>query len=333
MIVKNDYKKFDVDIPLFFAVDDNYAPFLAVVLRSIIDNCNKKYHYSVYVLHDGLKDKTVRVFKKYEDENFSFRFVNVKLKRLMYNSKLHTRDYYSKSTYYRLFIQNLFPKIDKALYLDSDIIVNGDISELYFTDIENYLVGAAVEDVMQNVDVFGTYVEKALGINRNKFFNAGVLVLNLKKFREEKVESRFLKLISEFKFSVTQDEDYLNVICKDKIKYVEKEWNLSPAVYSDKKINLIHYKMDLKPWHYDGVRYGDYFWKYAVNTEVYNELINMKNNYGEADKQKDKDTYVNLVALAKKETVKEDSYFNSLLKKTEVESADFDGDSLLTCRI
>ena len=59
----------------------------------------------------------------------------------------------------------------------------------------------------------------------------------------------------------------------------------------------------------------------------------MKNNYGEADKQKDKDTYVNLVALAEKETVKEDSYFNSLLKKTEVESADFDGDSLLTCRI
>ena len=73
--------------------------------------------------------------------------------------------------------------------------------------------------------------------------------------------------------------------------------------------------MDLKPWHYDSVRYGDYFWEYAVKTEVYNDLINMKNNYGEADKQKDNDTYVNLVALAEKETVKEDSYFNSLLKK------------------
>ena len=69
-MIKNNYKTFNVDIPLFFAVDDNYSSFLAVAIKSIKDNCNKEYHYSVYILHDGLKDKTVKVFKNYEEENY-----------------------------------------------------------------------------------------------------------------------------------------------------------------------------------------------------------------------------------------------------------------------
>lgn len=142
-------------IPLFFSVDDNYAPFLGVGLKSIQENSSRDYTYLVYVLHDGLNKDTINTLKAYEDQNYKIEFVNVKNKIQMQSKKLHTRDYYSKTTYYRLFIQRLFPEFDKALYLDSDIVVKGDISELYNLDIGDNLVGAGYEDVMQNTDVFG----------------------------------------------------------------------------------------------------------------------------------------------------------------------------------
>lgn len=316
MAFENNKQNQKKEIPIFFAVDDNYSLFLAVALQSLKANSSRDYRYTVYVLHDGLKKSTVNSIKAYADEDYTIEFVNVRLRHIVMQNKLHTRDYYSKSTYYRLFIQSLFPDIDKALYLDSDIIVKGDISELYNVDLKDSLVGAAKEDVMQNVSVFGEYVEQSLGISRNLFFNAGVLVMNLKAFRKENVEKKFFRLLRRYKFSVTQDEDYLNVICKDRITYLSKAWNLSPAVDADENgIKLIHYKMDLKPWHYDGVRYGEYFWEYAKTTEFYGALQFMKENYSEQDKERDKQSYVNLVELAKRDAKREDSYFNTAVKR------------------
>lgn len=313
----------DKEIPVFFAVDENYASFLAVAIKSIQDNSSRDYHYSIYILHDGLNKETIATIKGYQDENYTIEFVDVKLKVLMLANKLHTRDYYTRSTYYRLFIQRLFPNIDKALYLDSDIIVLGDLSQLYNHELGNNLVCAGNEDVMQNTPVFGEYVEKVLGIDRNKFFNAGVLVMNLKLFRKEKIEKQFIKLISNFKFSVTQDEDYLNVLCKDRITYFDRGWNLFPAIeYDENKIKLIHYKMSLKPWHYDGIRYGDYFWKYAKQTDFYPALRFIKDNFSTEDKKKDDDCYQKLVDLARAEIAKEDTYLNWLKKQNKFKKKD-----------
>ena len=311
--------KFRKEIPLFFSVDDNYAPFLGVALKSIQENSSREYNYSVFVLHDGLNKDTINTIKLYEDGNYKIEFVNVKNKLQMQSNKLHTRDYYSKSTYYRLFIQRLFPEYDKALYLDSDIVVKGDISKLFNLDVEDYLVGAGYEDVMQNTEVFGRYVETVLGIDRNNFFNAGVLVMNLKLFRKEKVEKQFRKLLSKFKFTVTQDEDYLNVICKNRVKFFERGWNLSPAIeLEESKIKLVHYKMALKPWHYDGVRYGEYFWEYAVKTDFYEPLRFMKDNFLQKDIEKDLKGYDSLVQRAEEDIKKEDTYYKWAKRKKKI---------------
>ena len=318
MDYKLQLKPIKKEIPIFFSVDDNYASFLLVALKSIQENSSRDYNYSVYVLHDGLNKDTMLTIKSYEDENYKIKFVNVKLKLLRHSNKLHTRDYYSKSTYYRLFIQRLFPKYDKVIYLDSDIIVTGDISELYNIDLGEYLVSAGHEDVMQNTEVFGSYVEQVLGIDRNNYFNAGVLVINLKLFRKEKVEEQFLRLISKFKFTVTQDEDYLNVICKDRVLFFDRGWNLSPEVeLEEEKIRLVHYKMANKPWHYDDVRYGDYFWKYAVKTDFYQALKFTKDNYSAKDKEYDIKVYNNLVQMAKEDMLNPNNYFNQLKKSRE----------------
>lgn len=309
------------NIPVFFSVDDNYAPFLGVALKSIQENSSRDYNYLVYVLHDGLNKDTINTLKAYEDQNYKIEFVNVKNKIQMQSKKLHTRDYYSKTTYYRLFIQRLFPEFDKALYLDSDIVVKGDISELYNLDIGDNLVGAGYEDVMQNTDVFGRYVETVLGIDRNNFFNAGILVMNLKLFRKEKVEKQFRKLISKFKFTVTQDEDYLNVICHNRVKFFERGWNLSPAIeLEEDKVKLVHYKMALKPWHYDGIRYGEYFWEYALKTDFYDALKFMKENFSKKDVENDLKGYDSLVQRAENDIAKEDTYYNWVKKKRKYQN-------------
>ena len=322
-------KKILKNIPIFFAVDDNYATFLAVALKSIQQNSSRNYFYSVFVLNAGLKEETMVKLSDMQDENYEINFVNVQKELAKIGGVLHTRDYYTKSTYYRLFIQKLFPQFDKALYLDSDIVVLGDISQLYNQDLKNNLVGAVIEDVMQNVDVFGTYVEECLDIDRKQYFNAGILLMNLKLFRDENVEGQFLNLISRFKFAVTQDEDYLNVICKQRVKYFDLAWNKSPMqddTFDDSKVKLVHYKMNLKPWHYDNIKYENYFWEYASQTDFIEEIQSIKQNYSQENKLKDEISYNNLVNLALSEIAREDSYKKVMQKrKSELRFTGKDG--------
>ena len=302
---------------------------MAVALQSIKDNSSKNYNYSVFILNAGLSEDIKRKLAAMNDRNYSISFVNVQSELMKIDSKLHTRDYYTKSTYYRLFIQKLFPQYDKAIYLDSDIIVTEDISKLYNIDLETNLVAGAVEDVMTNIDVFGRYVEQCLGINRYKFFNAGVLLINLKLFRDENVEGQFVELLTKYKFTVTQDEDYLNVICKDRVCYLDDGWNRSPMEntnFDDKNLKIVHYKMNLKPWHYDNIKYENLFWKYTKETSFYDYIKNIKDTYSKEQIKKDTISYQNLEKLAQKEIDRDDTYFkiiskgkiDSMLKETEI---------------
>lgn len=274
-------------INLFFAVDDNYCPFLSTTFYSILKNASKDYEYNFYVLHNGLKqtskDKVNQeILKQEKNINASLTFVDVTEKLEILAEKLFTRDYYSKTTYYRLFIPNMFPNLDKALYLDCDIIVNGDISELYNTNLENNLVGAIPDMAVQNTPVFIEYVEKALGIKADRYFNAGILLMNLKEMRNSDFENKFIDLLGKYKFTVAQDQDYLNTLTKDRVVYVDYSWNVQPVpnnICPTEKRNLIHYNMLWKPWIFEDTLYGDNFWEYAKECSMYKEIIDLKNSF------------------------------------------------------
>jgi len=274
-------------INLFFAVDDNYCPFLSTTFYSILKNASKDYEYNFYVLHNGLKqtskDKVNQeILKQEKNINASLTFVDVTEKLEILAEKLFTRDYYSKTTYYRLFIPNMFPNLDKALYLDCDIIVNGDISELYNTNLENNLVGAIPDMAVQNTPVFIEYVEKALGIKADRYFNAGILLMNLKEMRNSDFENKFIDLLGKYKFTVAQDQDYLNTLTKDRVVYVDYSWNVQPVpnnICPTEKRNLIHYNMLWKPWIFEDTLYGDNFWEYAKQCSMYKEIIDLKNSF------------------------------------------------------
>ncbi|MBO4319079.1 MAG: glycosyltransferase family 8 protein [Treponema sp.] len=310
-------------IPVFFATDNNYVPFLAVSMTSLLENASADYEYKIYVLTTNLDSNLQDELKNTLEEKkgaktASIEFISLKDKLDEIQDLFHLRDYYSKETYYRFFIPNLFPEYDKVLYLDCDIIILDDISKLYNTELGSNYVAAANEEVMTEVDVFGTYVEKALDVPREDYFNAGILLMNARLFREDKIAERFVDLIQRFTFRVTQDEDYLNVLCKDRVRQLDLGWNKTAfknPKFDDANLKLIHYKINWKPWHYEGTEYEEYFWAYAKKTAYYDRLIAMRENYTQEQKDRDHQGYENLVKLAEKDTVDPKNYRNTMIKE------------------
>lgn len=303
------------EIPIFFASDNNYAPYLVVALKSLLANASKDYFYKIHVLTSNMSDDNKLVLLRELTYNSSIEFINLSKETEAIKDKFHLRDYYSIDTYYRFFIADLFPEYDKVIYLDSDIIVLGDISDLYFYNISNYLLGVVQEQVMAHNECFSDYVEKALGVKCKNYFNAGILLMNSKLFRLYNIQSKFFKLMGRFKFRVTQDEDYLNVICKDKVKYLDLGWNKMPfeeTGFDDVDLKIIHYTLGWKPWHYENVRYEEYFWQYASQTEYYELLQNQLKTYGEDKKQKDMESYENLKNMAISDTLDYNNYKNTM---------------------
>ena len=292
-------------IPIFFAIDDSYTPLLAVALQSLIDNASKNYYYCIKVLHTDVQEEHVKQIKKYESENVNIEFVDLNYYINKVKDKLYTRDYYTNTTYFRLFLPELYPQYDKVLYLDSDIIVIGDISELYNTDMGTNLVAAAPDDIIQKNKVFQDYAELVVGVAKYQhYFNAGVLLMNLDELRKFNFQEKFLYLLEKIKFAVAQDQDYLNRLCKGRVTLVSHDWDVMPYVNDETRpedIKLIHYNFAYKPWHFEDITYNEYFWEYAKKTEFYDEIVKIKDSYTEEQKFQDREAEKALAELATRE--------------------------------
>lgn len=292
------------EIPVFFAVDNGYIPFLGVALKSLIDNTSEKNKYAIKVLYTSVTEENKKRIKKYEKENISIEFVDLNKQLEEIKGKLYTRNYFSNTTYYRLFIPELYPEYDKAVYIDSDTICLADIADLYNVDMGDNLIAAVPDGAVQAVDVFKDYVERVVGVSDyNNYFNVGVIVMNLEELRKYKFQEKFIYLLEKIRFEVAQDQDYLNRLCKGRVKIIGYEWNRMPIMGKrDGEIKLIHYNLGSKPWYFDDVLYQEYFWKYAEKTEFYNEIKEIGAKYTDEDKEKDDANSAKLIELAQKET-------------------------------
>ena len=304
-------EKKDKTIHIFYACDDGFVKFTIVSLFSMMQNASRKHQYHIHVLHTNIEPATEQRMLAMADECFEISFDNVSGYLDQLCEKLPLRDYYSNTTYYRMFIADMFPEIDKAIYIDSDTVVQGDISELYGIDLKDYDVAACHEQAMLQEDVYGTYVEKCLGLDRNRFFNAGVLLINCKSFRENKILERFVKLLGVYDCRVTQDEDYLNILCADRVLFLPQTWNsevFGEMLDAPENCSIIHYIMVAKPWHFADCRLGDIFWRYAEQTEVYGEIKAILESYTDEQREKDIESTKRLAELAVEETNRPDTY-------------------------
>jgi len=319
-------------IPIFFASDDNYIPFLIVTLESIVSNAKSNSEYHFYILNNGLKQESIDKVMEYNYNNFKVEFINVAEKMEQVGNALHTRDYYSKSTYFRLFIPTMFPQYSKALYLDCDICVLGDIADLYNKNIGNNLVGAIADESVQIVPEFKLYTDNYLGVNSKNYFNAGILIMNLDELRKMQFEQKFINLLTSYKFEVAQDQDYLNVICKDRVYYIDKSWNKMPFkddTIDVSEINLIHYNLSFKPWHYSGIIYEDKFWYYANSAGYLEEILFIKSLFTDDKKEKDAAGGKRLIDMAQKKGSQKDP-FKKLLETGEIDPVNFTRNEIYT---
>ncbi len=293
-------------IPIFFTIDNGYAPYASCAIQSIITNSSKDYNYRIIILHQELteenKEKLSNIVKENNNFEIIFREMKDSFKDITDREENRLRcDYFTLTIYFRLFIPDMFKEYDKAIYIDSDIIVLGDISKLYNLDLGDNLIGASTDHSVQNIPEFIKYMEKAIGVNRKEYINSGVLLMNLKKMREKNFANKFLELLNKYHFyCIAPDQDYLNAMCNGQILYLGEEWDAMPN--DDKlpleKPKLIHFNLFQKPWCYDNIQYEEYFWEYAKKSNYYDQIIEFKKNYSDEQKKSDKNCLALLIHKA-----------------------------------
>ncbi|MBQ3551206.1 MAG: glycosyltransferase family 8 protein [Clostridia bacterium] len=274
------------EIPVFFSTDDNYVPYLDVAINSLITNASKEYKYRIIVLNTGLCPENMAKVKLNECPWASIEFIDISGKIEGISSYFKNVYHFSIVTYYRLFIASLFPQYDKIVYLDCDLVVQGDISELYETDLGNNILGAVSDQFVCNTPEFREYAEKAIGVDPDTYFNAGVLVISLEQFRKNGIEKQFIKLITEYDFDLLDpDQAYLNYLCFGKTFRLPDGWNKSPTgLPCEGNKNIVHYNLYKKPWQYDDVIDGEYFWHYAERSPFYEQILETKAAFNDAEK-------------------------------------------------
>ena len=311
------------EIPIFFACDEGFVKYTMVSMKSIMENADRSRKYHIYILHMGITEATQAKVLAMADEEFAIDFVDVTDKMRSIADKLPIRDYYSNTTYFRLFIPDMFPQYRKALYIDSDTIVVGNIAELYDHKLGKLYAGVCPDRVVAQTDILGDYVEKVLGVKRARYFNAGVMLMNCSQFRENHLLDEFLEMLHIYLFVVAQDQDYLNLICKNQVLYMEPKWNaqvFGELACPEEEVGLFHFNMAAKPWHYEDCRLAEYFWKYAKMTADYDAIKEGLANYTDEQRRNDSMSGEKLIQLAVSEINREDNYLRKMEKAGKSES-------------
>lgn len=280
-------------IPVFFTINDRYAPYLGVALYSAIENASPKNHYKAIILHEDVSAENRCRIQSLARDYFEIEFVPMQQGLESITDRMGSRlrcDYFTLTIYFRLFIPAMFPEYDKAIYIDSDVVVPGDLAELYSIDLGDNYIGACPDFSIADVPPLVNYTVEAVGMKPGKYINSGLLVMNLKALREKALDKHFLHLLNTHRFDcIAPDQDYLNAMCCNRIYYLPECWDAMPndSKPAMKDAKLIHYNLFSKPWCYDNIQYGDVFWKYAEASGFFFEAKAHKENYSDAQKQSD----------------------------------------------
>lgn len=302
----NPLNKLTKVVPVFLAINNDYAPYAAAAVHSLTQHCDKNRYYRVIILHDGLSLVNRIRLRSLVTKNVALQFKKITnsfyLKAVI---KYCARekgagDFFSSAVYYyRFFIPRLFPMYEKGVYIDSDTILTGDIGELFDTNLgDSEVVAAMIDPKVSVIPEFREYVDNAVGVPHEEYVNSGVMLMDFKKMRKMRYLSTMVDLIEKYNADlVAPDQDYLNVILKGKIKFLNPCWNTEPSEKLLAATKLVHFNLFNKPWRYTDVPCEKLFWNAARGTGFYGDLKRQQEAF---DEEKQKLDHEKVAALIKK---------------------------------
>lgn len=259
---------------LLVTTDANYIPHLNVMLSSVLHS-NPDCFFDVYMLHTSVnKQDTVSTVKVLGKRGRLF-MINADETGL---EGAPTTSRYPKEIYYRIFAAKyLPPTLDRVLYLDPDLIVNGSLKELYSLPMEEYYFAAASHT--------GPFMRK---INKlrldmmddSPYINSGVMLMNLKLLRKEQNFEDVFNFIEKRKnLLILPDQDIISSLYGSKIYALDTyRYNMTEVLYQihspfekgfdldwvKKHSVIIHYCGRNKPWNDNYFGSLDIFYKQAA---------------------------------------------------------------------
>lgn len=222
-------------LPIVFTCDDAYFKYTNVVITSILHNQNKNCRYEINILSEFISEKNKKIAKRQIEKhsNFSIKFVTLKD---IDSNRFFLNSYMSISTYYRLYIPQLFSHYERILYLDSDVIVDADVSELARLDFEDTLSICCSSPYIKNIVLEGGNEKVSLSYFTDvlkmpdplQYFNAGVMLYNLKKMNVMGVSEKLFKALEEINEPLLQDQDILNSVLSNNggVKLISEKYNM-----------------------------------------------------------------------------------------------------------
>lgn len=273
-------------VPIVFAFDNNIIQAACVCISSLMMNAKEDTFYDIYILHSNNV-----VLRTEELDKIPHHYKNCKIQYCAvddsFESAYEVRGV-TKATYYRLLIPNIITQYDKVIYSDVDIIFRMDLFDVYNQDISQYYAAATLDMAINQKENH----LKNIGIEKWHYIQAGFVVLNLQKLRDDGMVSRFInqaKVNYEY-----QDQDILNICCKDKLKLLPPCYNVTDCtlIYMNwhpellpksisaqdcdyaRKTGNIHYS-GYKPWQRYSIGF-DIWWEYYRKSPFYDEQFYFK---------------------------------------------------------
>lgn len=280
----------DDKIPVFLISDEKYAPYMCVTIASILENTRRGIH--IVVLDGGINDDTkdkISIFSKKYAHLSCIEFLPVDIERFKdFPNLMH----FSLNTYFRYLIPELKPGVDKALYIDCDMLLTADVGELYDADLcGKPLAAVPYRDERDDMRALVSArsepsIKQILGLpDEHLYFNAGLLVIDCKQFRMKGWVDELFALTSKYSSIIRYpDQDILNIISVLNYHVLEDDWNavvdidLAYGIKRDEIPKVIHFTggTNTRPWFSLTCPYRELFDSYARLTPFYDELFKQR---------------------------------------------------------
>lgn len=291
-------------VNICFICDDKFSLPTGVAIQSLSENRNVDIYYNVYIICYNVSIENKNKLVKMNQNKFSVQLIDLSnIKK--YDNLSITGLHVTPTALFKFDLPNIFSDLEKIIYIDGDVLIKEDLYPLYSIDIDNEYAGV-VRDRRAFFYKRKTLYER-LKIDYNEYFNTGMMVLNLKKMRDDNIPYKLLDYRLKGKNDF-MDQDAFNVVFGNCVRYLSLKYNSITTCINDADIEHInqfyleekfnskedlfnksiiwHFASPEKPWKYTNVKYRKYWLQYYYKSSF--KDIPLENNVFDFEKRSEK---------------------------------------------